>query len=109
MVAMDEAGEAASSDEVVFTQILSLLKFDAGVVRVLGIPIVSDPQMNYKRSRSVPGRPPGSQLLVQTLAGLLAPPARPVLPRCRRATPQGGAGVDPERVISGPSLRESTV
>ena len=33
MVAMDEAGEAASSDEVVFTQILSLLKFDAGVVR----------------------------------------------------------------------------
>ena len=28
---MDEAGEAASRGEIVFTQILSLLKFGAGV------------------------------------------------------------------------------
>ena len=37
MVAMDEAGEAASRGEIVFTQILSLLKSHARVVSLNGV------------------------------------------------------------------------
>ena len=40
MVAMDEAGEAASRGEIVFTQILSLLKFGARVVETVTLELL---------------------------------------------------------------------